>query len=102
MIYRIRAHLFIFNYLGSLLLVFGILMLLPLIPAIVFEELGNHYEIESFLLPAGLCLLLGFLLQKKIPARVPTVTEGMVITALAWLLASVVGGLVFVIGIHKP
>jgi hypothetical protein len=43
-----------------------------------------------------------FFAAKKIPARVPTVTEGMVITALAWLLASVVGGLVFVIGIHKP
>jgi hypothetical protein len=65
MIYRLRAYILIFNYLGSLLLVFGILMLLPLIPAIVFEELGSHYDIESYLLPGGLCLLLGFLLQKK-------------------------------------
>lgn len=101
MISRIRTHIFIFNYLGSLLIVFGVLMLLPIVPAIVFEELGNHYEIEAFLLPSGLCILLGFLLQKKIPARAPSVTEGMVITALAWLVASVAGGLVFFIGIHK-
>jgi trk/ktr system potassium uptake protein len=101
MISRIRTPIFIFNYLGSLLLIFGVLMLLPMIPAIVFDELGNYYEVEAFLLPSALCLLLGFLLQKKIPARVPTVTEGMVITALAWLLASVAGGLVFFIGIHK-
>jgi len=99
----LKAEVFILNYLGALLVVFGVLLLIPFIPAVYFQELSrNHYEFTAFAVPATVSILSGIFLQRKIPRRAPSVKEGMVITALAWMAMSVVGGMPFVMALKKP
>jgi len=99
---KVTSKFFILNYLGALLTVFGVLLLLPFIPALCFHELAkDHYEITTFILPSLISITTGIILQKKIPQRAPSVKEGMVITALAWILISIVGSLPFIIGLDK-
>ncbi len=102
MLSKVKSKIFIFNYLGALLTVFGALLLLPLIPAFCFHEfVRDHYEINTFILPSLISIFTGVLLQQKIPKRAPGVKEGMVITALAWIVVSVIGSVPFIIGLNK-
>ncbi len=99
---KVKSQIFILNYLGALLTVFGFLLLLPFIPALFFHELKkDHYEITTFILPALISIIIGAVLQRRIPRRAPSIKEGMVITALAWIIISIVGSLPFIIGLHK-
>ncbi len=99
---KLKSQIFILNYLGALLTVFGVLLLLPFIPAVFFHELArDHYEITTFLLPSLISIATGILLQRGIPKRAPSVQEGMVITALAWIVISIVGSLPFIFGLDK-
>jgi trk system potassium uptake protein TrkH len=103
MMRRFKEYLFIFNYLGTLLALFGLLMLLPLLVQIYYREGAAGTQLMmAFIIPAAMLFSIGMLLQKKIPNRIPTVREGMVITALAWLLAAAVSSLPFIIGNGKP
>jgi len=103
MMRRIKKYLFIVNYLGALLSLFGLLLFIPLIVQLYYREtiVGTHL-IAAFTIPGLILLLGGIVLQKKIPVRIPSVQEGMVITALAWIVAALVSSLPFIIGINKP
>ncbi len=103
MLRHVQRHLFIFNYLGSLLQIFGLLFLLPLAVHLIYHEHFPHYHLlAAFLLPGGCLAAGGRLLQKKVPHRVPSIREGMLITAIAWMTATVVSAIPYVIGMNKP
>ncbi|MCD6150622.1 MAG: TrkH family potassium uptake protein [Deltaproteobacteria bacterium] len=103
MIRRIKEYLFIVNYLGALLTLFGLLLFIPLIVQLYYQEtMTDSHLIAAFTIPGLILFFGGILLQKKIPVRIPSVQEGMVITALAWLSAALVSSLPFIIGINKP
>ncbi len=103
MIRHIRKYLFIANYLGALFTLFGLLLLIPLTVQLYYRETipGTHL-IAAFITPALTLFFGGILLQKKIPVIIPSVQEGMIITALAWISAALVSSLPFIIGINKP
>ncbi len=95
-------HIFILSYLGSLLIVMGILMFMPLIPLAIYDEWGRHaISYWTFILPGLISFALGVAFQKGIPLKTPSVSDAMVITALGWILIGILGAIPFMMGIHK-
>ena len=91
----------VFNLVGKVLVLMAALMLLPLITALVYAE---YWAAVSFAITiggaAGLGLLLALLLKPK--NQYMYAKEGMVITALAWIVVSLVGAVPFVISREIP
>lgn len=78
--------------LGQVLKVFSILLLLPCIVAVIYQEKEGF----AFLAIALLCLISGFLMTIKKPANnIFYLKEGCITTALCWLLISIVGCIPF-------
>ena len=68
---------------GYVLVFVAVLMVLPCIVAVIYQE----REGWSFVITAALCLLLGFLIMRKKPEnRVFYVKEGFVAVALSWII----------------
>lgn len=88
------------GYMGSLLLILGFILLIPLLFVLIFK-CGNESgrTLIAFLFPAITALLSGFLLRTKIGYKEPNSTQAMLICAMGWLVLSAVGALPFVIGI---
>lgn len=93
---------FILSYLGSLLIIVGFLMYVPLIPFWLYHE-GAHggISIWTFALPATLSLIIGLPAQRCFALKTPSVRDAMVITALGWIVIGLVGSVPFMIGLHK-
>ena len=84
--------------LGSILRIYALLMLLPVLVALIYGE-----KVIGFLIPFALTLLLSFLLANKKTAEGRLFArEGLVIVALAWILISAIGALPFVISGSIP
>lgn len=85
--------------LGWILVFESLFMLAPLITAVCFGETEFWY----FLLTAGVCLLIGWLMIRKKPERSQLYSrEGNVIVALSWILLSVFGAIPFYISGAVP
>ncbi|NPA94226.1 MAG: TrkH family potassium uptake protein [Thermodesulfobacteria bacterium] len=95
---NVKERLYIFNYLGTLLVITGLLMLLPLIPIFVYDE---EQSLFTFILPAGFSLIAGLGLQLGFPLKKPSVRGAMVITALGWILVGLIGGVPYILGLKK-
>ena len=93
MIRKAVAGLTILSHLGSLLFIFGLLMIFPALVHLVFP--GPGYSLKIFLafaLPGAGISAAGLLLTRKlVPKKVPSIQDGMIITALAWLTVSLAG-----------
>ena len=99
---NIKERLYILNYLGALLSIIGIFMFLPLIPMYMYENAaGAHVSGLTFILPGIFSIISGLILQIMFPFRVPSIRGAMIITALGWILAGLIGGLPYMIGLNK-
>ncbi len=96
--FNVRERLYIFNYLGSLLIITGLFMLLPIVPIFIYSEEQSLY---TFILPAAFSLVSGAALQLCFPLKNPSIRGAMVITALGWILVGIIGGIPYIIGLHK-
>lgn len=99
---KIEEHSYILNYLGALLVIIGLLMLLPLVPYWLYDEGSARISPLTFILPALVSVTLGIITQKNFSYKTPSVMGAMVITALGWILVGVMGGLPYMLGLHKP
>lgn len=80
--------------LGIVLKIEGVLMLLPCIVALIYQET----EGICYILMAALAFTIGaFLTKKKAHNHVFYLKEGCLITALSWILLSIVGAVPFVL-----
>ena len=86
---------------GYLMIVIGIMCLIPLIFDLIYFE----FDIISFAIPGLISILLGvFALQyfdKKVSKKM-RFKHGMMISAFAWMWASLIGGFVFTLATHIP
>ena len=89
----------ILYYTGRILIVASVLMLLPVIVALIYRE---HGAIIPFLIPAAAASLTGVCLMMFKPHGRYKAGEGFTITALSWLLISVLGCLPFIISKEIP
>lgn len=90
----------VFHICGQMLLIEAVLLVLPLVTAAIYGESC----VWAFLGTIGSALLLGgfLMLFAKPESRVIYSREGFCITALTWLLFSVIGALPFVISREIP
>ena len=85
--------------LGHVLKIEAILLLLPCLTAVYYQEIQGVY----YLLTAAICIVLGFLMTLRKPKNnVFYLKEGCVATALSWIFLSVFGCLPFVFSREIP
>ena len=85
----------IFNMLGRVLICEGALLSLPIFVGIKYSE---YNAVSSFLISMILCVATGFLLQCiKSRSKVFYLREGFVITALSWIVISIMGAVPFIL-----
>ena len=90
MIKKLVASLTILNYLGSLLFIFGFAMMVPALVHIFFPGPGISARIiGAFVVPGMIISGIGLILTKRLPNKIPDIQDGMIITALAWIVVSV-------------
>ena len=85
----------VFNLLGSLIMIQGILLLLPLVLVFLYHEGTLLY---AFLLPSLLSIVVGFLLIKLTKPRKVGRIQGMLICGMAWIVLSLFGCIPFIMG----
>ncbi len=94
---RRRDLLFIAHPLGMIMQGTGVVVLLPIIFALIYNE--NTYL--AFILPSILSLALGYLLKMRSSQNDKLgLKHGMIIAAVAWLWAAFIGSLCLVMGTH--
>lgn len=89
MIKSLVARLTVLNYLGSLLFIFGFVMMVPALVHIFFPGPGVSARIiAAFMVPGIIISTGGLLLTRRLPDKVPDIQDGMIITAIAWIIVS--------------
>ena len=86
---------------GYIMISIGVMCLIPLIFDLVYFE----FDIISFIIPAAISILLGYGLLKYLEDKAKKtirLKHGMMISSFAWLWASLIGGLVFMLATHMP
>ena len=86
---------------GMIMIGIGAMCLIPL----VFDLIYFEFDIISFVIPAAISMLLGLLFMKyfdKTPNKKIRLKHGMMISSFAWLWASIIGGIVFMLATHMP
>jgi deoxyuridine 5'-triphosphate nucleotidohydrolase len=86
---------------GYIMIGIGIMCLIPLIFDLVYFE----FDLISFIIPSAISILLGYGLLKYFEEKAKKtirLKHGMMISSFAWLWASIIGGLVFMLATHMP
>ena len=86
---------------GYLMIGIGAMCLVPLIFDVVYFE----FDILSFVIPCVISVLLGYGLLKYLEDKTKKsiqLKHGMMISSFAWLWASIIGGLVYMLATHIP
>ncbi len=100
--YITRTDLLIIARDSSYLMIgIGIMCIIPLIFDLIYFE----FDIISFLIPAAISIALGLFFKKYFEnstKKKMRLKHGMIISSFAWLWASVIGGLVFMLATNMP
>lgn len=84
------------NIIGKLMILLAMLMFLPLIVCVIYQEELINYV--AFLIPICLLLIIGVLFNlKKATNKKMLVREGFIIVGVSWLIMSLFGCLPFII-----
>ena len=83
----------VFGYLGSIILVSGLMLLIPFGVALFYSE---TLEATVFLFLAVLSVIAGFLIRLKFKVREVTLLEAMVVASISWLIVSFLGSLPYI------
>lgn len=85
----------IFRQIGSLLIILGYIMAVPLLVSLIYSE---FYSAAGFLISGLICYLIGFLLYKKIKISTePLNRHALIIAAVGWLSIAIMGALPYFI-----
>lgn len=86
---------------GNLMIGIGVMCLIPLIFDLIYFE----FNIISFVIPAAISILLGLFFRiylKDYESKKIRLKHGMILSSFAWLWASLVGGMVFMLATNIP
>lgn len=85
----------VFQTLGKVILCEGALLLLPLLVAFIYNETSSF---SALIVTILICLILGGIcIIKKPKSRIFFIREGFVITAMSWIIISVIGAIPFIL-----
>jgi trk system potassium uptake protein TrkH len=90
----------VFNFLGSTFFVLSGILLVPLVVALLTEEIGNTHIVKAFLYPAGISLVAGIVLKGAFKRGPISPIHALFICAMGWLCFSAVGGIPYVIALN--
>jgi trk system potassium uptake protein TrkH len=95
---------FIFNTIGKVLKMEGVLLLFPLITAFCYVNVDGFDPVIAFAITMGISLVLGYILTLafKPKNQYAFAKEGLITVALAWISMSLIGALPFVISKEIP
>ncbi len=93
----------VFHFIGHLLEILGLVLLLPIIAVILYwgKYSEGYSTAVAFLLPATISFVIGFTLRRLLKPYTLDTTGSMLMCALGWIFASLLGALPFVIGIKS-
>ena len=92
---RVQTVQIVFHLLGSLIIIQGFLLLIPLIIVFLYHE----YElINVFLFPSFLSFVIGFLLQKYTAHGAVSLLQSLLICGMAWIVLSLFSCMPFYLG----
>lgn len=95
-VYRIH----VFNFLGSLFIALGVILVLPLIVVLISGEIHEGFQtLFAFLLPSIFSFILGIVCRSIFRGGDPNNPQAMLICSLGWIGFSAIGALPFVIAI---
>ncbi len=96
--YFVKRDLFVVSeYLGGLMIGIGVVVLLPIIVSLIYAE--NNYI--SFIIPSAISLTIGTIIKKITPSGgLIRLKHGMIIAALAWLWAALMGSFVMILSLN--
>jgi trk system potassium uptake protein TrkH len=96
--YFVKRDLFVVSeYLGGLMIGIGVVVLLPIIVSLIYAE--NNYI--SFIIPSAISLTIGTIIKKITPSGgLIRLKHGMIIAALAWLWAALIGSFVMILSLN--
>ena len=85
----------VLNVCGSLLQIMGLLLLIPLIPALIFREFNM---LTTFLLSAGSCFAVGFLFQRIFKMGRLFYKQSLLVCGVAWFVLCLFAAMPFSLG----
>lgn len=92
---KIDTFKMIFRQIGSLQIILGFAILVPLLVSLVY---GEFYAVLGFFVSSCVCILIGFLLYRGFSSSPePYTRHAIIIAALGWLSIAVMGALPFII-----
>ena len=86
---------------GNLMIGIGVMCLIPLIFDLIYFE----FDIISFVIPSAISILLGLFFRlylKNYESKKIRLKHGMILSSFAWLWASLIGGMVFMLATSIP
>ncbi len=86
----------VFHLLGSLIIIQGFILLLPLILVFLYHE---HSLIHAFLLPSLLSFFIGFVLQKYTRSGAISLLQSLLICGMAWIVLAFFSCMPFYLGV---
>jgi len=90
----------VFHFLGSILLLLGILLLLPVVVVILAGEMEQGPEtLLAFLGASATAIVVGILWKRVFPAGDLGEVQAMLVCALGWIFCSAIGAIPFVISV---
>ena len=99
---RFQTVYVVLNLLGSLLILLGFFLLLPLVLILIYREQEQSWRtLFAFLLPSIISFSIGLSLRSLFRSANPTKLQAMLVCSLGWMVFSAVGALPFVIGIKS-
>lgn len=81
---------------GNIMIGIGLMCLIPLIFDLIYFE----FDILSFVIPAGISILIGLFIRvysRNYESKKIRLKHGMILSSFAWLWASIIGGIVFML-----
>ncbi|MFC1682764.1 potassium transporter TrkG, partial [Candidatus Zixiibacteriota bacterium] len=98
--HRFNTVSVVLHFLGSLFILLGVLLLIPLVVVFLGGELSRgSATLLAFLLPSLFSVILGLLLRKYCRSGSLNNIQAMLICALGWVGYSAIGAIPFVIAI---
>ncbi len=95
----VKSHSVVLNYIGSLLVIFGFIILIPIFFSIGYD---NGYEVSlAFLLTAIISMASGIFFRLVFRGTIPNNVQATFITALGWIVISGVAALPYVMVLHS-
>ncbi len=88
------------SFVGSLLMILGLFLLIPLLLVFLFGEYGQSpLTFQAFLIAAGVAFGLGIIFKILFKQRPPNIVQAIFICSFGWIIISAVGAIPFLVAL---